>query len=271
MANKKEINPKTGVRLQELIKNLKMTQVEFGERIGLGAQQISCIVRGERRLTEDNARRIAELFPPIRMEWLMGWDDYVTDTELGMSKLYDEIERRNQRSFDMDRKTECVQDILDVMAYHIGKPSGGVREAYESMREDKFLGEFIGILDKENNILKRFLGDSTWFQIKTLVEKELVVEDEKSIKESGIYTTEIDDYRKKCLENPDEYIESYTKKVQQFDNEKLQHEYAIYDKNWNIVACLSGVEMEDFVNEIHDAVAALIQYHITKGKKKGQA
>ena len=127
MANRKEINPKTGPRLKEFIKELGITQEEFGEIIGLGARQISNIVVGNRRLTEENARRIVSVFSsrmkqPVRYEWLMGYDDCRTSVEYlsyrteqlrdNLTKSFQEIEISKEKRYRAGKTLEALRMIL---------------------------------------------------------------------------------------------------------------------------------------------------------------
>ncbi|MBO4932348.1 MAG: helix-turn-helix transcriptional regulator [Clostridia bacterium] len=127
MANRKEINPKTGPRLKEFIKELGITQEEFGEIIGLGARQISNIVVGNRRLTEENARRIVSVFSsrmkqPVRYEWLMGYDDCRTSVEYlsyrteqlrdNLTKSFQEIEISKEKRYRAGKTLEALRMTL---------------------------------------------------------------------------------------------------------------------------------------------------------------
>lgn len=127
MANKKEINPKTGPRLKDFIKELGITQEEFGEIIGLGARQISNIVVGKRRLTEENARLIVSKFSsrlplPVRYEWLMGYDDCRTSGEYfvyqrerlheNLTKSFQEIEISKEKRYRAGKTLEALRMTL---------------------------------------------------------------------------------------------------------------------------------------------------------------
>lgn len=86
MARKKEIvNPKRGERLHKLLIENDIRQQDFADRIGYTKQHLSLIITGKRNLTADAAQRIAQMFPPTRFEWLMGFDDFRTPDEM---KLY---------------------------------------------------------------------------------------------------------------------------------------------------------------------------------------
>jgi transcriptional regulator with XRE-family HTH domain len=122
MANKKEINTKSGERLRELIQSLKMTYADFGESVNLSERTINAYVTCARRLTEDSARIIARKYPVVRYEWLMGWDDYKTESEVIEAKLFIESEKicRDElewidRAFKVGQILRCWKCDLEPM------------------------------------------------------------------------------------------------------------------------------------------------------------
>lgn len=83
MGRKKgEINKIRGERLRQLLSERGIDQKDLADKIGYTAEHISYVVNGKRNLTEDAARSIVNLFPPTRFEWLMGYDDYMTMSDL---------------------------------------------------------------------------------------------------------------------------------------------------------------------------------------------
>lgn len=69
-----------------------VTQKELAEKLSYTPQHVSLVIKGERKLTDDAARRIAALFPPIRAEWLMGLDNFKTNAELIKAELASAVE-----------------------------------------------------------------------------------------------------------------------------------------------------------------------------------
>lgn len=79
MSRKKTvINPERGKRLKTLIDREKMTQKGFGERIHMSQQNISLIIKGKNPLTEETAKSVVKEFPEYRIEWLLGYDNSMT-------------------------------------------------------------------------------------------------------------------------------------------------------------------------------------------------
>lgn len=248
-----------------------MKQKELALIVNFSPEYINRLIKGTKRLTPENARFFIEQAftgKEIRWEWLAGFDDYKTISEYKFAELNAEISRLNYKSFEMSRRTDRIERILDIMSYHIEDPLGG-EEICRTKHETEFLYDFLDTLQTENNIIQRYIGNYRWAQFLNLIE-EAEEENEEQLEMEGTeepYQT-MDDYRKECLRNPEEYIESFTKIVQQEDEEKRRQEYAIFDKDWNIIGRFTASERDIFVNELYDVINALIQYHITK--KKGQ-
>ena len=88
MSRKKvEINEKCGKRLSELLRENGITQQCFAEQIGYTEQHISLLVTAKRRLTSEAAKQIVAIFPPVRLEWLMGYDDFKTPADKNMKEI----------------------------------------------------------------------------------------------------------------------------------------------------------------------------------------
>ena len=84
-------------RLKELRKELKLTQSEFGEKLGITAAAISDIEKGRRNLTDRNINLICEKFY-VSEEWLRegSGDIFVPQLpEDEFSRLLSEIEEGN--------------------------------------------------------------------------------------------------------------------------------------------------------------------------------
>lgn len=78
---KTEISSKRAENVKKLIENEKITQKELADRIHMTQQNISRIVQMKQPLTEETARLIVEAFPGYRISWLLGYDDYMTESD----------------------------------------------------------------------------------------------------------------------------------------------------------------------------------------------
>ena len=107
MKTKAEINPICGQRVKELIKDCGMQQKNFAKKLGYTPEYISVLVTGKKALPANVAHEIIEkMFPHIRFEWLMGWDDHKTEKDKRMSEQV----RKNlwiSKSSYMVRRARC--------------------------------------------------------------------------------------------------------------------------------------------------------------------
>ena len=73
------------------------TQQQLAETIDVEPTHISMIENGNRKLTVEKAKRIAEAFSPTRFQYLMGYDDYRTPTEAILKPLAQETVDKNRQ------------------------------------------------------------------------------------------------------------------------------------------------------------------------------
>lgn len=83
----KQINRLRGERVKSLLSEHGMTQKELAEKIGYVPEHLSFIVNGRRNLTEEAAHAISALFPGVRFEWLMGFDDFKTERDYHLAPI----------------------------------------------------------------------------------------------------------------------------------------------------------------------------------------
>ncbi|MBD5170037.1 MAG: helix-turn-helix transcriptional regulator [Oscillibacter sp.] len=173
MGRKKvEINPESGKRLSQLLSDHKIQQKELAAELGYTPQQISRIITGKDRLTEDFATRVVEFFKPkkpvdmdslsqaelykyhdnalfetVRFEWLMCVDDYRTewDRMVAISGGRQEIRCLITRIMQL-HGYEIVTKEFPVDVKHLSpeeleeynkKPYNHVQYAIESNRPDR--------------------------------------------------------------------------------------------------------------------------------------
>jgi len=80
-----EIKPEWAENLNTILDEQGINQLQLSKLIHISQQTISKIMNGKASLTEDNARLIIKHFPQYRLEWLMGYDQHKTLTELYIS------------------------------------------------------------------------------------------------------------------------------------------------------------------------------------------
>lgn len=129
----KKTDKDIGTRVRKVRKAAKKTQEWLAEKLGVDPNYISMIETGKRRLTTENAEKIAALFPPVRIQWLIGWDDFETED--------DETEYEWQRS---QRAGIMEQEMMKKIAHQAG---------YELSYRDSLIGG-------ENYILSSSSGET---------------------------------------------------------------------------------------------------------------
>lgn len=143
---KTEINPIRAERVKKLIELEKISQTEFAKEIHQTQQNVSRIINLKTALTEENAREIVKHFPEYRIEWLLGYDDYMTDYDWA-----DGIE------YTQDRVAECMWGILEKSLNKQGKSlkfvhrQGQHVDSRQRVRADCYYS----VVDKDGQELKR--------------------------------------------------------------------------------------------------------------------
>ena len=90
MSRKKtKINPIRAERVKKIIERAGISQSDFATRISQTQQNVSRIINLKTALTEETAQDIVSAFPEyrIRIEWLLGYDDDMTDEDHFMSTI----------------------------------------------------------------------------------------------------------------------------------------------------------------------------------------
>lgn len=67
--------------IKELIKREYKHQCELAEALNIEPQNLSRCLRSG-KISDKMCSKIKELFPKYRLEWLLGYDDYMTEEEL---------------------------------------------------------------------------------------------------------------------------------------------------------------------------------------------
>lgn len=152
-----ELALKRAGRVKKLLESRpEMTQKELGEKIHIGESQMSGKMTGTRNFTENDVKLIAELFPPVRWQWIYCSDDYMTDSEQFEAQFESWYNREKNL---IERKQEAVSTIaalggFDVVLYSSGFLNGAGKA------EDVFIVRRKG--DYENQIYVGFSELEHW-------------------------------------------------------------------------------------------------------------
>lgn len=73
--------PEYSKRLRKLLETRKTNFQELSQLLFISPNYLSLIACGKRKLTPDMAKRIADVFPGIRPQWLLCLDDYMTEDD----------------------------------------------------------------------------------------------------------------------------------------------------------------------------------------------
>lgn len=120
MGRKKEqLNPVRSDRLKDIISRLRhesgITQAEFSEKIGVGANALSAMKNMNRPITLETCWAIHQAFPEYSVEYLMG--------ETGFPN--DQVKKMIQRMEDASQNAQTVQyyiDMLNVLGISVVRP-----------------------------------------------------------------------------------------------------------------------------------------------------
>jgi len=93
---KTEINPMRAERVKKLIERENITQKELAKRMYQTPQNVSRIIQMKQPLTEETAQLIINAFPGkgYRIEYLLGFDDYMTDSDR-LDNLWKDAEKKH--------------------------------------------------------------------------------------------------------------------------------------------------------------------------------
>lgn len=83
-----------GGNLRKVLLDYGISQADLAEKLNYSKEHISYIVNGHRNLTLDIAEKIVELFPDVRLEWLMGYDNYRTQLDVDAAPVIREMDIR---------------------------------------------------------------------------------------------------------------------------------------------------------------------------------
>ena len=168
MKKRTEINPECAKRLKELLLDRKITQTELHKMTGISLNTISKIINRKSPLTPYIASEIANCFPGIKYEWLLGNSDYKTDTDV-FNAVFDKHNERYEKkvmALTLLAGLRGIEILLISSGFVIG-PSGGYEDIYVvRCGEKQFHASYSEITEWVDDIL-----DFTELKLNRLVNK----------------------------------------------------------------------------------------------------
>lgn len=184
-----KINPKKGERVKQLLNEYNVTQKEIAAVLHYSPEQISYIVNGKRDLTEPAAQELVDYFNSlsgenadkprqlrqssklIRLSWLMGYDDYKTETQAFLLTNCDRLNKRETEWRKMlhdfnyaDRQIKALELILYNQGFSLELSRKSEYIIFETDNRDSVLATFTH--SEMDQLLKRMarqtMSEITW-------------------------------------------------------------------------------------------------------------
>lgn len=111
-SNKVELGKKRGARVKQLLKEKKMRQSDLADLINCTPEHLCAMLNGKRTITNETAQQIADVFKPVRREWILCEDDYRTEQEKNYSQFCD-------WNNEWKRRLAGVQILASLSGYEI--------------------------------------------------------------------------------------------------------------------------------------------------------
>lgn len=134
------------ILLEEFLRPLGISQNRLGRDLGVPAQRINEIIRGERSITVDTALRLAEYFENTPQFWLNMQIHYDLETAK-VEQLTDLIRRevREMRGSRGDERMNCHSDVraaANAVVARKGQNQFTIPEVLQEMRRQGTLGRY---------------------------------------------------------------------------------------------------------------------------------
>ena len=89
------------------------TQKEFGEKyLDADEKYTSEIMNGKKNLCEKKAKRLKEYFPEYRLDWILGKDEFKTESEKTMWEIY-------KKGGDINKRIYAFQELAALVGYDL--------------------------------------------------------------------------------------------------------------------------------------------------------
>ena len=104
-----------GDNLRKVLSSHGMSQSTLADKIGYTPEHVSYIVNGIRNLTLEAAEKVVDLFPDVRLDWLMGYGGYMNWEE--------EVAAQSEKivnSFARNERLEnSIKELIECLGYKI--------------------------------------------------------------------------------------------------------------------------------------------------------
>jgi hypothetical protein len=117
----KEIDPLPAKRLKELMKTYKKRAVDIHRTTGISEKHISNIVTLNKPMTRQTAEKILTAFPGVRLAWLLGYSDRMTEEAVFRAEFSSMIEELNSGA----KTQKTIQDSFRLLLSLYGFPLEG--------------------------------------------------------------------------------------------------------------------------------------------------
>lgn len=178
-----KINPAAGSHLRTILKEQGYSQTAFGKLIGTGQQNISMMINGHNRITEETADAIREHFPQYRKEWILGFDEAKTERDLFSQTILKQIKEAQELSAGFISMAAAGGYTIEHHIKHKGDPFG---EAF-----DQRAGGYTINKDDQNAILTRQEAIALEHEVREFVQFKLslILKDKNQQPINGIHDT----------------------------------------------------------------------------------
>lgn len=129
--NKEKVNLTPGGRVKKILELEGITATEACQRMTgratdghVAVQTLSNIINDHKRLTNIMAKKIIDLFPEkkYRELWLLGYDDFMTETEKQLAELGTQrtefIEFKKEMDNAADNQNRLLKAVADILALY---------------------------------------------------------------------------------------------------------------------------------------------------------
>ena len=156
---KTEINTDKAERVKIIREAANLSQKEFGDLIGLTQQSINRIEKLKQPLEEPNAKRIIEVFPEYRLEWLLAYDNFMNVAA-----------KRHDTESHKWKRADCLLGIInnEFMRNGYRLKMCVVGESFDGYRPTDKDGYYV--IENKSNKTVRILSCNDYFRLEEEIE-----------------------------------------------------------------------------------------------------